>query len=145
MAMTRSARAAGITLLLMVAFCGWYAIASNYDYGALSGTYRFKGNGESSILMLKSDRTFHQELKHDGKLNQTDGTWRRIGEGRVTFSGNFLRLPGQQSYADKFGNESSSATDTDFGGEFKKILTVYPELHLDAVPNDIVLHKELFH
>jgi hypothetical protein len=145
MALNRSARAAGITLLLMVAFCGWYAIAADYGYGALAGTYTYSGNGESSTLVLKSDRTFEQRLQHDGKVDHTVGTWHREGEGGVVFSGAFLRLPGQRSFADSPGSEEATWQHPEFYGHFEKILTVYPKLSLDGGDKEVVLHRRLFH
>jgi hypothetical protein len=73
--MNRSARSAGIVVLVIALVIGWYCIAANYDYGALAGTYTFSGNSETLKLILKSDRTFQQELRHDGKLETATGTW----------------------------------------------------------------------
>jgi len=123
---------------------GWYVVAADYDYSALSGTYTFGGQGVISAVTLNPDRTFSQERTEAGHVMHTTGTWRRIGEGGVAFSADFLRLPGQQSYGDKFGYDPKSTTNDDFGGSFRKILTVYPELLLDGVPDNLVLHKKLF-
>ena len=144
--MAKSTRVTGIALLVgVVLFVAWYCVAADYDYSTLSGTYTFRGDGESSTLILKSDRSFQQELVHGGTVEHKTGTWRRIGESGVTFSKEFLRLPGQQSYRDKFGPDTSGNTEADgeFGGNFDKILTVYPELHLDAVPANLTLHKKI--
>ena len=43
----------GVTiLLLIVLFCGWYTVAANYSYKAVSGTYSFRFNGDKSTLVL---------------------------------------------------------------------------------------------
>jgi len=122
----------------------WFVIASGYDYSDLAGTYTTGGDRVSCSLILRPDATFHEELQDSIGAKSADGTWRRIGEGGVVFSSQFLRLPGQQSFSDRFGNDPKSITDADFGGHFNKILTVYPELDLDASPTDIRLRKELF-
>jgi hypothetical protein len=134
-----------IILLSFVAFCGWWWIASNYDYAALSGTYIFTGSGQSSTLVLKSDSTFQQELRHGNVTDHATGTWRRFGEGGVVFAGGFLRLPGQRSYADSAGSDAASPRHPEFYGHFEKILTVYPKLSLDGGDKEVVLHKRLFH
>jgi hypothetical protein len=142
--MKRLTRAVGLALLPFAAFWVWYSIAADYDYGALSGTYIYRSSQESSTLVLNSDRTFQQTLSRSGTLTRTTGTWRRIGEGGVVFSGSFLRLPGQRSYSDSPVSEHSAAND-EFYGHFVKILTVYPKLSLDGGSNELVFHKNLFH
>jgi hypothetical protein len=146
MALNRSARVAGITLLFIVGFCGWYAIAADHNYGALSGTYTSSGNGESSILVLKSDQTFQQQLRHDGKDDQATGTWHRIGEGGVDFSIGFLRIPGAKQYREEFPDHlDGTPADDQYYGHFEKILGIYPILKLNANPPGPTLHKRLFH
>lgn len=130
----------------VVLFWGWYYIAANYDYSALSGTYTAQENSVACVLTLKADATFSEERNNQGKIQHATGTWCRVGEGGVTFSPEFLRLPGQRSYADLPGSDASKHPETppEFSGHFEKILTVYPELMLERQPNDIVLHRKLF-
>ena len=142
--MNRSLRAAAGTFIILLLLVIWFVIASGYDYADLAGTYTTKADGVSFSLILSPDRTFHEELQDSAGPKSADGSWRRIGEGGVAFSGEFLRLPGQQSYSDRFGHDSNSTTNADFGGNFYKILTVYPELDLNGSPTDIRLHKRLF-
>jgi hypothetical protein len=142
--MNRSLRPVVVTLISVFVLVVWYVIASGYDYSDLAGTYAYEKDGISCLLILGSDGTFHQELRDVNGPHLANGSWRRIGEGGATFSGEFLRLPGQQSYSDRFGPDPNSATNADFGGHFYKILAVYPELDFDGFPTDIRLHKKLF-
>lgn len=81
-------------LLAVVVGVVWYSIAANYDYGAVSGTYSLRNDRDESTLVLRKDRSFQQELKHDERVERAQGTWRRVGEGGVVFSKEFLKLPG---------------------------------------------------
>jgi hypothetical protein len=71
-------------------------VAADYGYGAVSGTYTLRSEGESSTLVLQRDRSFQQELSHGGKNVRSQGTWRCFGEGGIAFSTEFLKLPGQE-------------------------------------------------
>ena len=144
MAMKRYARVAAIALLPFVLFWVWFNIASDYDPPRLAGTYTFHSSNASSILKLKADRTFTQTLTADGQTKSASGTWRRDGEGGVVFSGDFLRLPGQRSYADSPGSEEASWPHPEFYGHFEKILTIYPKLSLDGGDKEVVMHRRLF-
>jgi hypothetical protein len=145
MALNRPARAAGLTIGVIALFCLWFNIASDYDPPRLTGTYTFHSANVSSVLRLKADETFTQTLTAGGQTEQAQGTWRRMGEGGVVFSGDFLRLPGQLSYADSPGSDEASWQHPEFSGHFEKILTVYPRLSLDGGDKEVVLHRRLFH
>jgi hypothetical protein len=140
----RASYAIGSILLAFVLFCVWFNIASDYDPPRLAGTYTFHSANLLSVLVLKGDETFTQTLTADGQTKYAQGTWRREGEGGVSFSGDFLRLPGQRSDADSPGSEEASNPHPEFYGHFEKILTVYPKLSLDGGSKEIVLHKKLF-
>ena len=133
-----------IVVVPLVLFCVWFNIASDYDPPRLAGTYTFHDADLSTFLKLKADETFTQTLTTNGETKSAQGTWRRIGEGGVVFSGQFLRLPGQRSYADSPGSDEASWPHPEFGGEFHKILTVYPEIWLEGVPAGVTLHRKLF-
>src|SRR5579859_3203035 len=47
-------------------------------------------------LFLNKDQSFQQELSRDGKVERTQGSWRRLGEGGVVFSKEFLKVSGQE-------------------------------------------------
>jgi hypothetical protein len=131
--MKRLVYVGGALVLVVGVFVGWYSIASNYDYGAVSGTYSLQLNGEESSLVLKRDRSFQQELKHDGRVEQSQGTWRRIGEGGVVFSKEFLKVPGQVTRPDGQAD-----------GEVKKSLGLFMSIALTPDPGGPVFHKKLF-
>jgi hypothetical protein len=131
--MNRSTRA--ITTILGISaafllFCGWYAIAANYDYEAVAGTYTLKLPDESSTLILKSDRTFKQELTHLGRVEHAAGSWRRLGEGGIAFSKEFLKVSGQE-----FDAEGTAY------GEINKSLGLFFSISLN--PGSPTFHKKL--
>jgi hypothetical protein len=49
-------------------FMVWYAVAADYDYGALAGTYVLAANGVQCTLKLAPDHTFTEE---DRQLQQS--------------------------------------------------------------------------
>jgi hypothetical protein len=93
----KGARTAGWSLILIVMLWVWYMVAADYGYGAVSGTYTLRREGESSTLVLWRDRSFQQQLSHAGEDIRSQGTWRRSGEGGIEFSKEFLKVSGQQS------------------------------------------------
>jgi hypothetical protein len=123
---------AGIALLIFL-FYVWYTIAADYGYSAVSGTYVMQHNGEMCTLVLNKDRSFEQELIRNGNKQQARGSWRRIGEGGVVFSKQFLKLPGQQVPAD--GQAF---------GEVENTLGLFLSLALNPVPDGPVFRKKLF-
>jgi hypothetical protein len=131
--MSKSALADCGFLLAIVLFCVWYTIAANYSYGAVSGTYNFGENREASTLILKEDHSFQQGLSSNGKLESARGSWRRIGEGGVVFSKEFLRMTGQEVRSDGQAD-----------GEVKKKFGLFLSIHLNPDPGGPVFHKELF-
>jgi hypothetical protein len=92
----RFAKIIGAILLLFLLFFAWYMVAADYGYSAVSGTYVFRSTNEESTLILRADRTFHQDLTRSNTIRHADGTWRRIGEGGVVFSPEFLTVLGQE-------------------------------------------------
>jgi hypothetical protein len=129
-------------LISFVLLAGWWFIASNYDYDALAGTYVFHGDGVTSTLVLRKDTTFHQTNVAHGVKTQADGQWRRIGEGGVNFSSEFLRVPGAKDYLEELpGQGDGGPEDHQFFGDFSKFLGLYPSLELRGGP---VFHKRPF-
>lgn len=121
-------------LLSIIAFWVWWAVAFNYGYGALAGTYVFHGNGETCTLYLRLDRTFVQELSRSGEIQKSQGSWHRYGESHVSFSNEFLKLSGEEMNADGQAH-----------GQFEKTLGIFPALVLAPLPNGPKFHKKLFH
>jgi hypothetical protein len=86
-----------VSMLLLAGICVcWFLVASDYSDAAASGTYQLAHNGVSSTLVLQADHTFTQEVSDSAGVRHAEGTWRRVGEGGVAFSRDFLTLPGQQ-------------------------------------------------
>lgn len=74
----------------------WAAAAMNYGDSVAVGKYRFVGNGESSTLVLKLDHSFQQDLQLGNMKQHGEGTWRRLGEGGIVFSKEFLIVSGDE-------------------------------------------------
>ena len=104
--MKAAARVDLVGLLIIKKTKGWYAIASDYGDGVAVGTYYLKQGDESSHLILKTDHTFQQDVTHHGATQRCEGEWRRIGEGGLAFSKQFLPVTGQELGADgtAYGN-----------------------------------------
>lgn len=81
-----------VGILVAVAFWFWYCWAADYGYSAVSGTYTFDGDGERCTLVPLENRVFRQELRHAGTVERAQGRWRRIGEGGVVFSKEFIKV-----------------------------------------------------
>jgi hypothetical protein len=133
--MTRKAfvRAGCGLFLIIVLFGLWYSIAANYDYGALSGTYTFKRDGEKCTLYLRPNQTFSEELDSGGVAREAQGRWRRYGEAHVSFSGEFLKVSGQELNA---SGESH--------GQFDKRFGLMRSLTLAPLPDGPTFQKKWF-
>lgn len=83
---------AGVAVVALAVLCAWYAVAADYGYGMVAGTYFYRHAGESSTLVLKKDRTFIQERVRNSKVELARGEWRRSGEGGISFSEGFLEV-----------------------------------------------------
>jgi len=73
-----------------------YIWIADYGDGVASGTYEALADGQETTLVLRPDHTFHQTRVSSGVPVHGDGTWRRIGEGGLVFSGAVLALPHQR-------------------------------------------------
>jgi hypothetical protein len=133
MKMRARALTAGGVLLLILVLCAWYSVAANYDYGALSGTYTFRGNGEICTLRLRADRTFEQELARSGEIQRSQGHWHRYGESHVSFSTEFMKLSGEEMNAEGEAH-----------GEFEKVIGIFPTLVLAPIPSGPCSAKDSF-
>jgi hypothetical protein len=98
MKVPRLARIIGLlAFLAIVLFCFWYWEAENYSQSSMSGTYTFHSEKEKSILVLRADHTFQQELERDGNVKRASGSWRITGLGHISFSREFLMMSGEES------------------------------------------------
>jgi hypothetical protein len=95
--MTKPVLAFGVVLLAVIfGFAVWWVVASDYSDAVASGTYHFRQAGVVSTLVLKPDHTFRQELTQAGSTKQAIGTWRHSGQGGISFSEEFLAVPGEE-------------------------------------------------
>jgi hypothetical protein len=78
----------------------WLCLAMDYGDAVAAGTYRFKRVAESSTLVLNLDHTFRQTRTVGSIETHSDGTWRREGEGGVSFSKEFLVISGDEPEPD---------------------------------------------
>jgi hypothetical protein len=131
MRMQRRLKIAVLIFAPIAAFVAWFYIAANYDYGALSGEYVYKTKDASCVLYLHSDTTFVQNLSDSGRLEHVHGQWRRYGQAGVSFSNEFLKLPGQE-----FDGSNAAF------GKFDKTLGIFPKLTLAPLPGGPVFHKK---
>ena len=90
----------GCLFLASAVFVLWYAVAANYGDPVAQGVYFLDHGNQTSTLVLRADHVFEQELRERGKLKRATGTWRRIGEGSITFSNEFLTVSGQERSTD---------------------------------------------
>jgi hypothetical protein len=120
-------------LLSMILFWVWYSVAADYGYAAVSGTYILQGGDETSTLVLRPDHSYRQELSRQGNVERARGSWRRIGEGGIVFSKEFLRVAGQEVRPDGQAD-----------GEVKKrCLGLLLSINLNPSPNGPTFHKKL--
>ena len=99
--MSAKAKRAGILLaVLLTSLCSWWLVASDYGDAAVYGTYQFAQNGVECMVVMKPDHTFEQELMRGGTEIHALGQWRRVGEGGISFSKDFLPVPGAECEPD---------------------------------------------
>jgi hypothetical protein len=97
----------------------WAVVAMDYGDGVASGTYIFTRDAESSTLVLKPNHTFQQTRRIGNVQQQAAGTWRRVGEGGISFSKEFLVVTG-----DEPGPDGTTFCD------MHKLLGLFPSLWL---------------
>lgn len=78
----------------------WLSVAMDYTDHVAVGRYSYKGNGESSSLVLNPDHTFDQTRTIGSEEQRSKGTWRRSGEGGYSFSKEFLVVSGDEPEPD---------------------------------------------
>jgi hypothetical protein len=116
-------------LLAYLIFAFYYVEAGNLSDSAVSGTYTLQLRDEKSTLTLNPDHSFQQELERAGAVLHAHGEWRLSGEGHIAFSGEFLRVSGQelstagQAYGqvrNRFGLLSMTLAPDSGGPSFRK-------------------------
>jgi hypothetical protein len=98
--MKRWLKTIGGVLLFLFCLLAWLVAAMDYGDSVATGTYTFKRNGESSVLTLNPDHTFHQTRRLGNDDRHAEGTWRREGEGYISFSKEFLVVTGDEPEPD---------------------------------------------
>lgn len=117
----------GLALLV-----GWYTVAADYDYEILAGTYVLANSGVQCTLMLAPDHTFTEKIGSSSNLRIVQGQWHRFGEAHMSFSNQFIKVPGEE--LDAAGEAH---------GQFEKTLGVWPVLVLAPLPDGPRLRKRL--
>jgi hypothetical protein len=90
----------GGVLISLGCFFLWGVAAMNYGSSAAIGTYHFERDGETSTLVLNPDHTFRQARWLGSHEQHSQGTWRRVGEGGISFSKDFLVVSGDEPEPD---------------------------------------------
>jgi len=114
-------------------FMVWYAVAADYEYGALAGTYVLAANGTQCTLKLAPDHTFAEEIDNSSGRQIVQGQWHRYGEAHVSFSSQFIKVPGEEL------NAAGEAH-----GQFEKTLGVWPVLVLAPLPDGLRFRRHMF-
>lgn len=110
-ALAITAKVAALFLGVIAILWFGYMWLADYGDGVASGTYEALADGQRTTLVLKPDHTFHQTKASSDGPEQGDGTWRRIGEGGLVFSGTILALPHQRvmSNGEAYGTLNKTA------------------------------------
>lgn len=90
----------GAIFVAVVCLFLWAVVAMDYGDGVASGTYTFTRGAETSTLVLKSNHTFQQTRRIGNVEERAAGTWRRVGQGGITFSKEFLVVTGDEPEPD---------------------------------------------
>lgn len=128
-----TAKAVAGFLVVVVIFWFGYSWIADYGDGVASGTYEALVEGQRTTLLVRPDHTFHQTRVSGGVSAEADGTWRRIGEGGLVFSG-MLALPRQRLMPNG-----------DAYAELYKTCGIWPPfISLDSTETSPILRKRLF-
>lgn len=117
--MKKFLKVGGGVLVTVICLLGWAVVAMDYGDSVAAGTYDFKRGSESSTLVLDRNHTFRQRRRLGNVEQQAEGTWRRVGEGGISFSKEFLVVTGDEP-------EPDGTTFCDM----HKLLGLFPSLRL---------------
>ena len=93
-------KSAALFLGVIVILWFGYIWVADYGDGVASGKYEALADGQRTTLVLRPDHTFYQTRVSSGLSVKGHGTWSRIGEGGLVFSGDMLTLPRQRLMSD---------------------------------------------
>jgi hypothetical protein len=109
--MNKSTRQVTGVIAILLACLVWWWMSWDFSDQFVAGKYIAKSKGQRAILILNADHSFTQEIRADAATIHANGSWRRIGEGGIVFSENFLRSSG----ADTRDKEIYGNLDNTFG------------------------------
>jgi hypothetical protein len=98
--MKKSVLVSGGLLLSFACFVLWGTAAMNYGDSVAVGKYSFNSGDDTSTLVLNPDHTFQQTVRLANIEQHSQGTWRRVGEGGISFSKEFLVVSGDEPEPD---------------------------------------------
>jgi hypothetical protein len=81
-------------------FVIWFVFASDYSDRVVVGEYHVNKRLEQSMLILRPNHTFAQEITRNGRTQRAQGTWRLFGQAGIAFSKDFLGVSGQDFSSD---------------------------------------------
>jgi hypothetical protein len=122
-----------VVLMLLVFFCIWRVVASDFGVSALSGTYTSPDRAERLTLILKPDHTFHETLNRSGKLERADGGWYVLGESGIRLSRGFIKVSGQES-----------TSEGEVYGRAERRFGLFLSIVFQPDPGGLVIHKRIF-
>lgn len=109
--MNKPARKVAGVIAILLACLVWWWMSWDFSDRFVAGRYIARSKGQRTILVLNADHSFNQEIRANTATVHANGSWRRIGEGGIVFSENFLRL----SNAATGDNEIYGNLDNTFG------------------------------
>jgi hypothetical protein len=115
----RLTKVGGAIFIAVVCLFLWAVVAMDYGDSVASGTYTFTHGEETSTLVLETNHTFRQTRRIGNVQEQAAGTWRRVGQGGISFSKEFLVVTGDEP-------EPDGTTFCDM----HKFLGIFPSLRL---------------
>lgn len=123
----------GVLCFLALLWC-WYMAAADYSYSWLAGTYEYRSATVASKVVLRQDGTFEQQRAIGAEVKSVSGRWRRVGEGGVVFSKEFLNIPYEESRED--GQVDGTVT--------KRFLGFFPKIVLSNNSGGPLFNRKLF-
>jgi hypothetical protein len=91
---------AGSIVLGVFVFAFWFFEAGNFSYENVPGTYDWRRNDQTCVLVLRPNHTFQQQLRSGSTIQNAAGTWRLFpgdSMSHIALSSEFLLLPKQAS------------------------------------------------
>ncbi|MEG9435823.1 hypothetical protein JAO29_06560 [Edaphobacter sp. HDX4] len=130
--MNRPARKVAGVIALLMACLVWWWMSWDFSDQFVAGKYIAKSKGQRTILVLNADHSFTQEINANGAATiHANGLWRRLGQGGVVFSENFLR------------SSNAAASDNEIYGSLENTFGFWT-LTLDSKYNDQTKYHKIW-